>query len=218
MTDKGTWAKPTNALEIADELLEPMEGFPAPTQLEHRAADALRRQHQIILTLEAAQAQAAGLRGVSDAQEQGSVPVSAHTTGESSGHPTIQAAVDRQFLLPKPDSHYINVTNDEQYLLNGTRFKLNFDGEGTVICFRNYFKELHGRWVALVAAEDDCHLNEQAEVEPVAWMHDSPGRFDVIHNEVKALWLRAGQPDSFFREKVPCKVEHYTIPLYTSPR
>jgi hypothetical protein len=56
MTDKGTWAKPTNALELADELLEPMEGFPAPTQLEQRAADALRRQHQIILTLEAAQA------------------------------------------------------------------------------------------------------------------------------------------------------------------
>ena len=59
MTDKGTWAKPTNALEIADELLEPVQGFPAPTQLEQRAADALRRQHQIILTLEAAQAQAA---------------------------------------------------------------------------------------------------------------------------------------------------------------
>ena len=51
--------KPTNALEIADELLEPMEGYPAPTQLEQRAADALRRQHQIILTLEAAQAQVA---------------------------------------------------------------------------------------------------------------------------------------------------------------
>ena len=33
-----------------------------------------------------------------------------------------------------------------------------------------------------------------------------------------ALWLRAGQPDSFFREKVQCKVEHYTIPLYTSPK
>jgi hypothetical protein len=51
--------KPTNALEIADELLEPMEGYPAPTRLEQRAADALRRQHQIILTLEAAQAQVA---------------------------------------------------------------------------------------------------------------------------------------------------------------
>ena len=39
---------------------------------------------------DAAQAQAEDLRGVSDAQGQGSVPVSAHTTGESSGHPTMQ--------------------------------------------------------------------------------------------------------------------------------
>lgn len=40
----------------------------------------------------AAQAQAAGLRGVSDAQELTTVP--AHTTRESLGHPTIQAAVE----------------------------------------------------------------------------------------------------------------------------
>jgi hypothetical protein len=39
-----------------DDILDNMEGFPAPTQREQWAADALRRQHQIILTLEAAQA------------------------------------------------------------------------------------------------------------------------------------------------------------------
>ena len=54
--------------------------------------------------------------------------------------------------------------------------------------------------------------------EPVAWMHDAEGRVDVIHSEVKALWIKVGQPSGFYREKVPCKVEHYTIPLFTSPR
>jgi hypothetical protein len=57
----------------------------------------------------------------------------------------------------------------------------------------------------------------QPEQEPVAWMHDAEGRVDVIHSAVKALWIKAGQPSGFYREKVPCKVEHYTIPLYTSP-
>jgi hypothetical protein len=58
----------------------------------------------------------------------------------------------------------------------------------------------------------------QPEQEPVAWMHDAEGRVDVIHSEVKALWIKVGQPNGFYREKVPCKVEHYTIPLFTSPR
>jgi len=44
------------------------------------------------------------------------------------------------------------------FLANGTRFKLSMDDEGKVNCFWNQ-KELDGRWVALVAAEDDCHLN-----------------------------------------------------------
>lgn len=41
-------------------------------------------------------------------------------------------------------------------------------------------------------------------VRPAAWMHDQPDRFDVIHAEAKALWLKAW----------PKQVEHYTIPLY----
>jgi hypothetical protein len=56
----------------------------------------------------------------------------------------------------------------------------------------------------------------QPEQEPVAWMHDAEGRVDVIHSEVKALWIKVGQPNGFYREKVPCKVEHYTIPLYAA--
>lgn len=44
-----------------------------------------------------------------------------------------------------------------QFLAGGTRFKLSLDDDGKVNCFGNW-KELDGRWVALVAAEDDCHL------------------------------------------------------------
>lgn len=40
--------------------------------------------------------------------------------------------------------------------------------------------------------------------EVIAWFHDQEGRYDVIHNEVKELWLKS----------VPKQVEHYTIPLY----
>lgn len=44
------------------------------------------------------------------------------------------------------------------FLLNGTRFKLNFSTRGNVDVFHNYAADLQGRWVALVPAEDDCHL------------------------------------------------------------
>lgn len=50
--------------------------------------------------------------------------------------------------------------------------------------------------------------------KPVAWLHSQDGRVDCIHDEVKRLWLRAGQPHGFYREKIPCKVEHYTTPLF----
>lgn len=43
-------------------------------------------------------------------------------------------------------------------------------------------------------------------VRPVAWLHDQQGRYDVVHDEVKALWLKAW----------PKQVEHYTIPRYAS--
>jgi hypothetical protein len=59
------------------------------------------------------------------------------------------------------------------FLANGARFKLSMDDEGKVNCFWNQ-KELDGRWVALVAAEDDCHLNlthppQRTEQEPQDW-------------------------------------------------
>ena len=50
-----------------------------------------------------------------------------------------------------------------QYLANGTRFKLSIDDDGKVACFWDK-QELDGRWVALVAAEDDCHLRAQPTI------------------------------------------------------
>lgn len=52
------------------------------------------------------------------------------------------------------------------FLLNGTRFKMSFqtdldadlDPITTLTCFNNFQNQLDGRWVALVAAEDDVHL------------------------------------------------------------
>lgn len=47
-------------------------------------------------------------------------------------------------------------------------------------------------------------LNQRGDF-PVAWAHNQQGRYDVIHNEAKKLWLNAN----------PKQVEHYTIPLYS---
>ena len=55
------------------------------------------------------------------------------------------------------------------YLLNGIRFKLSFDGRGKTRSFDNFRHELEGRWVALVAAENDQHL---AHIRaPAEFMH-----------------------------------------------
>ena len=53
------------------------------------------------------------------------------------------------------------------FLLNGMRFKMSFqtdldadlDPITTLTCFNNFENQLDGRWVALVDAEDDVHLN-----------------------------------------------------------
>jgi hypothetical protein len=55
-----------------------------------------------------------------------------------------------------------------QFLANGVRFKLVNCGPNAS-GFVGFPKELAGRWVALVAAEDDCHLRLSApkQAEPV---------------------------------------------------
>jgi hypothetical protein len=48
-----------------------------------------------------------------------------------------------------------------QYLCNAIRFKVTVrNGEAMLPCLPD---ELGGRWVALVAAEDDCHLRAQPD-------------------------------------------------------
>lgn len=59
------------------------------------------------------------------------------------------------------------------YLLNGTRFKLNFSPRGNVDVFHGYAKELQGQWVALVPASDDSHLAPAAALQPVAGLTDA---------------------------------------------
>ena len=51
------------------------------------------------------------------------------------------------------------------------------------------------------------------EAQPVAWMHETPGRVDVIHDEVKKL-LSAVATDYLYRPID--KSEKYTIPLYAA--
>lgn len=49
-------------------------------------------------------------------------------------------------------------------------------------------------------------------VDVVAWMHDDPKRVDVIHDAVKQC-VQGAYSAAVQRPSVPCKAEHYTIPL-----
>ena len=62
-----------------------------------------------------------------------------------------------------PETNFGNM--QPKFLANGTRFKLSFDTRGKVSSLWNFMDELDGRWVALVASEDDCHLQS---AQPVA--------------------------------------------------
>lgn len=57
--------------------------------------------------------------------------------------------------------------------------------------------------------------NPPEQVEPVAWMHDSPGRVDVISAEVKKLLVDSHDTAGHLHRPLD-KSEHYTIPLYTA--
>ena len=79
----------------------------------------------------------------------------------------LRAALD----APEPD---IGRTLD-QFLCNGTRIKLNFNRIGNMTSLQNMAHDLQGRWVALVPAENDCHLKrterEPLSDAPAAWEH-----------------------------------------------
>ena len=69
------------------------------------------------------------------------------------------------------------------------------------------------------AESAEAELAKLRKQEPVAWMHDKAGRVDTCHASVKELWIKVGQKQNtqFMREIVPCRVEHYNIPLYAAP-
>jgi hypothetical protein len=79
---------------------------------------------------------------------------------------------------------YEPVQESVKFLANGTRFKTSEFPYG--VCINGLPKELSGRWVALVAAEDDCHLQltappaQPAPVqEPVATLFGSLPVYDT---------------------------------------
>ena len=63
----------------------------------------------------------------------------------------------------------------------------------------------------------DMAIASAVQTEPVAWMHDSPGRVDVIHASVKKLLGDSRDAAGDFHRPLD-KSEHYTIPLYTTPQ
>lgn len=97
----------------------------------------------------------------------------------------------------------------DMFLVNGTRFKLSFSKRGNVNCLWNYAEQLNGRWVALVAAEDDCHLQASAlrtalaqpEPEPVAWQYE----------------LKAGEYVYASERNFDERYSPRPTPLYTAP-
>ena len=86
-----------------------------------------------------------------------------------------------------------------KFLANATRFKMAFfqneDGEGNqtagthVTCFGAFEDELDGRWVALVPAEDDCHLKYTA---PPAQTPVPPRLTDEQIDTIESAALVAG--------------------------
>lgn len=56
----------------------------------------------------------------------------------------------------------------------------------------------------------------RAPSTPMAWMHDSPGRVDVIHDTVKKLLHESHEAAAHLHRSLD-KSERYTIPLYAAP-
>lgn len=90
-----------------------------------------------------------------------------HHACDTHGHEEFRTAANRGKELL---ASQVKTGAPHPYLCNATRFKLSFDSKGRTDCFWSYEKELDGRWVALVSAEDDSHMRgyslEKTTVEP----------------------------------------------------
>ena len=69
---------------------------------------------------------------------------------------------------------------------------------------------------ALLAVATKAVAAPAAVAEPVAWLHDDPQRYDVIHAEVKDLLVKFRDAAGYLHRPLD-KAAHYTIPLYTAP-
>ena len=69
---------------------------------------------------------------------------------------------------------------------------------------------------ALLAVATKAAAAPAAVAEPVAWLHDDPQRYDVIHAEVKDLLVKSRDAAGYLHRPLD-KSAHYTIPLYTAP-
>lgn len=69
---------------------------------------------------------------------------------------------------------------------------------------------------AASAATPNAAPAPAAVAEPVAWLHDDPQRYDVIHAEVKDLLVKSRDAAGHLHRPLD-KSAHYTIPLYAAP-
>ncbi len=101
-----------------------------------------------------------------------------------------------------------------KFLANGMRFKIThtMNGGGNIHVPQS---ELAGRWVVLVAAEDDCHLKlkqpaqpKEEQGEPVAWIEHEWGGTGL-----RKLHFERHEPT--VRDEV---VNPIWTPLYTTPQ
>ena len=110
--------------------------------------------------------------------------------------PLYTAAPAPQPAQDVPEVGFGNIPT--KFLANGTRFKLSFDTLGRVSSLWNFMDELDGRWVALVAAEDDCHLqsaqpvvNQQMTTVKESLTHQSAQPVaPLTDDQIKSMWAQ----------------------------
>jgi hypothetical protein len=108
------------------------------------------------------------------------------------------------------------------FLANGTRFKISYDSRQSGGQIHGIPPELGGRWVAFVAADDDCHLkltSPPAQQEPVEYWTVANGWVSDQAEVPAAVWV---EPDFWEHcNRVNCGTAYRLPapgrqPLYTS--
>ena len=141
-------------------------------------------------------------------------------TDSNSSAPGQQRDVDGTVALGQPVGHGSDSTagdpsaqgdklltvaerNIRSFLRSAT-FKSESDREAALNC------------VDVLSAAPRAAPAPAAVAEPVAWLHDDPQRYDVIHAEVKDLLVKSRDAAGHLHRPLD-KSAHYTIPLYAAP-